>query len=309
MKKAWLVAALIAITTTSARAETIGFSMQRFDDNFLTLVRNGLEARAKTIGGVKLIVEDAQGDISRQQSQIENYIASGVDGIIVTPVEADAGVTFSKMAAKAGIPLVFVNNQPSNVNSLPNKQAFVGSNQIQAGTIEAQEVCKLLGGKGKAVILEGDLGTVLVRERTKAVHDVFKTEPCKGISIVQEQTANWQRTAAIDLTSNWLSAGTDFNAVIANNDEMALGAIQALKSSGHSTKGIVVAGIDATQDGLAAMKAGDMAVTVFQDANAQGAGAIDAVINIARGKPVEKKIFTKLELVTPTNMATYAKPH
>jgi len=272
-------------------------------------VRGSLETRAKAIGGVKLIVEDAQGDISRQQSQIENYIASGVDGIIVTPVDADAGVTYSKMAARAGIPIVFVNNQPTNVNALPNKQAFVGSNQIQAGTIEAQAVCKLLNGKGKAVVLEGDLGTVLVRERTKAVHDVFKTEPCKGIQIVQEQTANWQRTAAIDLMSNWLSAGTQFNAVIANNDEMALGAIQAMRSSGHSTKGVVVAGIDATQDGLAAMAAGDMAVSVFQDANAQGVGAIDAVLELAKGQPVQKQIFTKLELVTPQNMGSFAKPH
>ena len=302
-----LVVTLMSALCTAAHAETIGFSMQRFDDNFLTLVRNGLETRAKAIGGVNVTTEDAQGDVSRQQSQIENYIASKVDGIIVTPVDADAGVTISKMAAKANIPVVFVNNQPSNVNSLPAKQAFVGSNQIQAGTFEAREVCRLLGGKGKAVILEGDLGTVLTRERTQAVHDVFATEPCKGITIVQEQSAHWDRTAALDLMSNWLSAGTDFNAVISNNDEMALGAIQAMKSAGGMKKGVVVAGIDATQDAMAAMAAGELAVTVFQDANAQGVGAIDTVLNIARGKPVEKKIFTTLELVTPKNMAQHTK--
>jgi ABC-type sugar transport system substrate-binding protein len=307
MKRFLLVAAsLAALTAAPAQAETIGFSMQRFDDTFLTLVRTALEKRAKDLGTVKVIIEDAQGDISRQQSQIENYIASGVDGIIVTPVEADAGVTFSKMAAKAGIPLVFVNNQPANVDSLPDRQASVGSNQIQAGTIEATQVCKVLGGKGKAVVLEGELGTVLVRERTQAIHDVFKTPSCKGIDIVEEQTAGWMRTPAMDLTTNWLSSGVQFNAVIANNDEMALGAIQALKAAGHPTKDVAVAGIDATRDALNAMAKGDLAVTVFQDAASQGIGAIDTVLAIAHHKPVEKKIFTTLELVTPDNMNKYA---
>lgn len=302
MNKLLVIAASAALTAVPAKAETIGFSMQRFDDNFLTIVRTALENRANTLGNVKVIIEDAQGDISRQQSQIENYIASGVDGIIVTPVEADAGVTFSKMAAKAGMPLVFVNNQPANVDKLPDKQAFVGSNQTQAGTIEAAEVCRLLGGKGKAVILEGELGTVLTRERTQAVRDVFKTRDCKGIQIVDEQIAGWMRTPAIDLMANWLSAGVQFNAVISNNDEMALGAIQALKAAGRPMNDVVVAGIDATRDAMAAMAKGDLAVTVYQDAAAQGVGALDTVLAIHRGKPVEKKIFTTLELVTAKNM-------
>lgn len=307
MKNLLLISACSILLSGAAKAETIGFSMQRFDDNFLTLVRNALEHRSKTLGNVKLIVVDAQGDISQQQSQVENFIASGVDGIIVTPVEADAGVALSKIAAAAKMPMVFVNNQPSNVDSLPDGQAFVGSNQTQAGTIEATQVCKLLGGKGKAVILEGELGTVLVRERTKAVHDVFKTDACKGIQIVEEQTANWSRTPALDLVTNWLSAGLDFNAVISNNDEMALGAIQALNASGTSRKNVVVAGIDATQDALAAMAKGQLSVTVFQDASAQGVGAIDTAIDLIHKKPVEKKIFTTLELVTPHNMDNYVK--
>ena len=307
MKKHLLTAALLASTAASAQAETIGFSMQRFDDNFLTIVRAALEKRAMELGNVKVIIEDAQGDVSRQQSQIENYIASHVDAILVVPVEADAGVTYSKMAAKAGVPLVFVNNQPSNVESLPEKQAFVGSNQIQAGTLEAQQACKLLGGKGKAVILEGELGTVLARERTQAVRDVFKQDACKGIEVLDEQPGNWQRTAAMDLTTNWLSAGLKFNAVIANNDEMALGAIQAMKAAGAPMKDVVVAGIDAMPDALAAMGRGELAVTVFQDAASQGVGGLDAALDIINGKPVAKKVFTKLELVTPETMGQYVK--
>ena len=128
MKKFALAAVFAATIAASAHAETtIGFSMQRFDDNFLAILRSGLEARAKELGNVKLLIEDAQGDVSKQQSQIDNFIASKVDGIIVIPVEADAGVTISKTVDKAGIPMVFANNQPSNVDDLPAKQVFVGS--------------------------------------------------------------------------------------------------------------------------------------------------------------------------------------
>jgi inositol transport system substrate-binding protein len=281
--------------------------MQRFDDNFLAILRSGLEARAKELGNVTLLIEDAQGDIARQQSQIENFIAAKVDGIIVIPVEADAGVAMSRTADKAGIPMVFANNQPSNVDQLPKGQAFVGSDQIQAGSLEAREVCRLLGGKGRAVILMGELGTLLARGRTEAVHQVFKSGDCKGIEVVEEQTATWSRTQALDLTTNWLSAGLKFNAVIANNDEMALGAIQAIKASGASPKDYVVAGIDATQDALIAMKAGDLKVTVFQDAISQGKGALDTVLKLAKGEKTEKKVFTTLELVTRDNMGDYLK--
>ncbi|TDX79645.1 inositol transport system substrate-binding protein [Neorhizobium sp. R1-B] len=307
MKKFALAAVFAATIAASAHAETtIGFSMQRFDDNFLAILRSGLEARAKELGNVKLLIEDAQGDVSKQQSQIDNFIASKVDGIIVIPVEADAGVTISKTVDKAGIPMVFANNQPSNVDDLPAKQVFVGSDQIEAGTLQATAVCKALGGEGSAVILMGELGTLVARGRTEAVHNVFKTDECKGIKIVEEQTAAWQRTNALDLVTNWLTAGTQFDAVIANNDEMALGAIQALKASGSSTN-VVVAGIDATQDALVAMKAGDMAVTVQQDPAVQGKDALDAILKVVKGEPTEKKIYSKLTLVTKDNLAEFLK--
>ena len=306
MKKLVLAAAVAAALSVPAHAETtIGFSMQRFDDNFLAILRSGLEAYAEELGDVKLLIEDAQGDVSKQQSQIDNFIVSDVDGMIVIPVEADAGVTISRTAEEAGIPLVFANNQPSNVDALPENQAFVGSDQIEAGTIEAKEVCKLLGGKGKAVILMGELGTLVARGRTEAVHQVFSTAECKGIEIVEEQTAVWQRTNALNLVTNWLSAGIEFDAVIANNDEMALGAVQALEAAGKSTDEVIVAGIDATQDALVSMKAGGMQVTVQQDAALQGRDALDAILKIVKGEPTEKKIYSDLKLVNKDNLAEF----
>jgi len=119
MKKFILGTAMALVMSTAAHAETVGVSMAKFDDNFLTVLRNGMTDYAKTLSGVTLQVEDAQNDVSKQQSQIQNFIASKVDAIIVNPVDTDATTAMSKLAADAGIPLVYVNRQPVNVDTLP----------------------------------------------------------------------------------------------------------------------------------------------------------------------------------------------
>ncbi|TCP88297.1 monosaccharide ABC transporter substrate-binding protein (CUT2 family) [Rhizobium sp. PP-F2F-G36] len=305
MKKIIFSAALAVMLSTAAHAETIGVSIAKFDDNFLTVLRNGMSDYAQTLNGVSLQIEDAQNDVAKQQSQIQNFIAAGVDAIIVNPVDTDATAAMSKIASDAKIPLVYVNRQPANLDALPDKQAFVASEETVAGTLEAQEVCRLLGGKGKAVVMMGELSNQGARMRTAAVHDVLATDACKGISIVEEQTANWQRTEGADLITNWLSAGTEFDAVIANNDEMAIGAMQALKAAGRPMDKVVIAGVDATQDALAAMAAGDLDVTVFQNAAGQGKGAVDAALKLVKGETVEKKVYIPFELVTPANLKDY----
>ncbi|CAN7614925.1 sugar ABC transporter substrate-binding protein [Pararhizobium sp. LjRoot255] len=305
MKKMIMGAALAVMMSTAAHAETVGVSMALFDDNFLTVLRNGMQDYAKTLDGVTLQVEDAQNDVAKQQSQIQNFIAAGVNAIIVNPVDTDATAAMSKIAAEAGIPLVYVNREPGNIDSLPEKQAFVASNELESGTLETQEVCKLLGGKGKAVVMMGELSNQAARMRTKDVHDVLATDACKGIEIVEEQTANWSRTQGADLLTNWLSAGLEFDAVIANNDEMAIGAIQALKAAGRSMDSVVIGGVDATQDALASMAEGDLDVTVFQNAAGQGKGSLDAALKLARGETIDKKVYIPFELVTPANLKDY----
>nr|WP_204337171.1 sugar ABC transporter substrate-binding protein [Rhizobium leguminosarum] len=296
---------MAVLMSTSAHAGTIGASMAVFDDKFGTLLRNGMEEYANTLENVDLQIEDAQNDVAKQQSQVQNFIAAGVDAIIVQPVDTDATTVISKIAADAGVPLVYVNREPVNVDTLPQTQAFVASNEVDSGTLQTQEVCRLLNGKGKAVVIIGELSNQAARMRTKDIHDVLATDKCKGIEIVEEQTANWQRTQGADLMTNWLSAGFEFDAVIANNDEMAIGAIQALKAAGRSMDSVVVGGIDATDDALAAMAAEELDVSVFQDAIGQGKGSIDAALKLAKGEPVKKKIYIPFELVTKENLAKF----
>jgi inositol transport system substrate-binding protein len=305
MKRFLIALAASTVLTTAAWAENIGVSMALFDDNFLTVLRNGMQDYAKTLDNVTLQVEDAQNDVGKQLNQIQNFIASGVDAIIVNPVDTDATVAMSEAAAAANIPLVYVNREPINVDQLPDNQAFVASNEAESGTLEMQEICKLMGGKGKILVLMGELSNQAARMRTQDVHDVISKEPCTGIEIVEEQTGNWSRTEGTNLMTNWLSSGVEFDAVVSNNDEMAIGAIQALKAAGTDMSKMIVGGVDATQDALAAMKAGELDVTVFQNAAGQGQGAVDAALKLARGEPVEQKVYIPFELVTPENIDNY----
>ena len=312
MKKLILAAAMTALMSSTALAATkIGVSMALFDDNFLTVLRNGIEAQAKGMDA-EVQIEDAGNDVAKQLDQIKNFAASGVQAIIVNPVDTSATQAMSDAAAAAGIPLVYVNRQPINIDTLPDNQAFVASNEVDSGTLETIEVCRLLKEAGKmeanVYVMMGELSNQAAVQRTKDIHDVMGDGRCAvKLNIVDEQTANWSRDQAQSLMTNWISAGKPYDAVIANNDEMAIGAIQAMKAGGVDMKTMIVGGVDATQDALAAMAAGDLDVTVFQDAAGQGAGALDAAIKLAKGEAVEQKVWIPFQLVTPANIDKFMK--
>jgi ABC-type sugar transport system substrate-binding protein len=310
MRRLWLAAVVAALASCSAGTGHVGVSMALFDDNFLTVLRNGMQDYARSIETVSLQSEDAQNDVARQLSQIQNFIAQQVSALIVNPVDTDATPAMTRLAAEAGIPLVYVNRVPADLDKLPRTAAFVGSDEGEAGTLQAREVCRLLREAGKEeaaiVIMMGELSNQAARQRTKAVHDVVATPECSFMKIVAEQTGNWRRTEGQDLMTNWISAGIPFDAVVSNNDEMAIGAIQALKGAGYDLRTVVVAGIDGTRDALAAMRAGELDVTVFQNAAAQGKGAVDTALKLARGEAVEQTVWVPFELVTPANVAEYS---
>ncbi len=294
---------VLSLSATPAFAAKIGVTMSAFDDNFLTVLRNGMGKYAESQKDISLQFEDAQGDVGKQLNQIQNFIAQKVDAIIVNVVDTDATPKMTKLATQAGIPLVYVNRMPAD-KTLPEKVAYVGSNEVDSGTLQMKEVCKLMGGKGNILVMMGDLANQAARQRTQDIEDVIATPECSGIKILDKRTAKWQRTEGNDLMTNWISSGMKFEAVVSNNDEMALGAIQALKASKMLDK-TIVAGIDATQDALASMKAGELKVTVFQNAAGQGQGAVDTAMKIIKGEKVPPMVWIPFELVTPANLSQY----
>lgn len=304
MRKAILAAFVMAISASTASAQTIGVSMSGLD-KFRTALLNGVLSQGKTISGLKLVVQNAKGDNEAQKAQVQQFIADKVDAIILAVSDGDLGPQMTKLAADAHIPLVYINNVPSNLSDLPENQVVVASNEAESGTMQTKEVCSLLKGKGRLVVLMGEPFHAAARARTQDIDNVIATPDCKGLQIVERQAAYWSPDYADQQMQEWLTAGVKFDAVIANNDEMALGAIRAMKRNGMSMKDVVVAGVDATDDALAAMQAGDLDVTILQSASGQGATAVDAAIKLINGQKVPRENNVPFELVTPQNIAQY----
>ncbi|MBY5586342.1 sugar ABC transporter substrate-binding protein [Rhizobium leguminosarum] len=304
MKTATLASIALAISISAAHAQTIGVSMSDLD-KFRTALLNGVVSHGQTISGLKLVTESAKGDNELQKKQVQQFVADKVDAIIVAVSDGDLGPQMTKIAADAGIPLIYINNVPSNLMDLPDNQVVVASNEKESGTLETKQVCTLLKGKGRVVVLMGEPFHAAARARTQDISDVSATPDCKGLQIVERQAAYWSSDYADQQMQEWLSAGVKFDAVIANNDEMALGAIRAMKKNNIPMKDVVVAGVDATDDALAAMVAGDLDVTILQSAVGQGAAAVDAAVKLIRKEKVPRENNVPFELVTPENIATY----
>ncbi len=305
MRRILMATALTVALAGAAQAETIGVSIADLNLSFLKLVEKGMNEHVKSLDGVTLDIQDAGGFTTKQMEQVQGFISKKVDAIVIVATDTSLTPKMTELSVQAGIPIVYVNRQPSDVDTLPDTAAFVASNEVDSGTLQMQEVCKLMKGTGSILVMMGELSSFEAQQRTDDIYQVIRGDNCKGISIVDEQSANWKSDDGYDLMNNWLSSGIEADAVVANNDDMALGAIKALKEAGVDMNDMIVAGIDATAPALDAMKAGELDVTVFQNAAAQGAGGLDAALKLAKGEKVERKIWVPFELVTPQNMADY----
>ena len=299
-----MAAGLMCVGLVAAQpvaAATIGVSIAHFDENFLTLIINAIKAEADKTG-TQVQFEDAQGDTQKQISQVQNFVARHVDAMIVNAVDSSATAKMTEAAITAKIPLVYVNRGPDAAD-LPAGVTFVSSDEHVSGRLQGEAIAKLLNGKGNVVIMEGELSDQATRLRTEGVEKVVAQHP--DMKVIAKQPANYQRAEAIDLMANWVTRGDTIDAVAANNDEMAIGAILGLQQAHVDPKTVVVAGVDATPDGLAEMAKGTLAVTVFQDAKSQGRVAVDTALKMAQGDKVGSHVDVPFELVNKDNYTSY----
>lgn len=291
--------------TTAAAAGSsdkvlIGFSMPTFDDKWLSYMLDAARAQAEKYPDAEFIFTDAKNDSAKQMGQLENFVAQGVKAIVVCPVDTDATEPYTALANENKIPIISVNRVFKNQDQATS---YVGSDSIKAGIMQMEYIGEKLGGKGKIVILRGEDSNEAARLRTEGVKQVIK-EKYPDIEVVAEQTGKWQRPLGMQIMENWIQSGMEINAVCANNDEMAIGAIMALKDANMLDK-VIVGGVDATPDALEYMKNGELGVTVFQNAQGQGAGAVDAGYKAAKGESLDKEIWIPYELVKPEQVDDY----
>lgn len=293
-----LVCTLALSPLSQAKEQTVGVALANFDLNFVSILRTQMvkELAKEKINGQ---FEDAKGDVAVQVQQVENFINQGVDAIILNPVDTQAVKPMMKAASRAKIPLIFVNRKPEI--PLSANMAYVGSDSELGGKMEMEALAKKMNYKGNVAILMGALSAEEARQRTKATEEVIAKY--KDMKVVEKQSAQWMRNEAVDVTSGWLLNGDKIDAIAANNDEMAIGAIMALQQAGK--KDVLVAGIDGTPDALRFVKSGKLSLTIFQDAAGQGIGAVQTAKKMLAGEKVESTIWIPYQTITPENYTEF----
>jgi inositol transport system substrate-binding protein len=273
----------------------IGVSYQNLQNEFIINIQDAIRREAKELN-IDLIESDCQGKAENQISQVENFIASGVDAIILNPYDKEGSAPAVDIAVREKKPIIVLN---SIVSNLKKANAYVGSDDAEAGRIAAQYMANLLGGKGNYAIIHGPNGHSAEIQRTIGIKEILSKYP--GVRIVFEQSANWDRTQALTLMENWLNTGKKIDAVIAQNDEMALGAYKAIEAAGKR-KEVAVIGIDAIQDALRAVAENKLVGTVFQNAEEQGKTAVKLAKDILDGKEISHNYYIPFQLVTKDSL-------
>ena len=285
--------------TGSADGKTykIGCTFDYLSD-FMANVTDGVNGYAdESNGAVQVTVQDAEYDVAKQLQQVENFISGGYDAVVIKPVDSDGCAPMYAACKEAGIPFVVVNTSVSC-----DYDTYIGSDHKLSGELQAEFIGEALGGKGKVAILQGELVNAAAVQRTEGNEEVLKNK-YPDIEIVSEMEALWMRDEAMTKTENWLNSGLEIDAILANNDEMALGAAKVLKEAGITD--VKVCGIDATVEALNALKSGDLAMTVFQNGYQQGYQGVKACVDIIEGNPVEKYIDVPYETVLPDQADKY----
>ncbi|MFB9984173.1 substrate-binding domain-containing protein [Mesorhizobium kowhaii] len=271
--------ALLASSAMAQEKIKIGAAPYGLNAEFMQIWAAALQDHpAVKSGEVELTVFDGRYDALVQQDQFKTMATQKYNAIIFAPIDVDAGAAAVQTAADAGIPVVGSNTR---VNS-DLLASYVGSDDTISGYMEAKTVLDRIGCKGNVVILEGPVGQSAQISRLEGNKKALAE--CPDVKILEDQTANWSRAEAQTLMENWLTAHPkQINGVIGQNDEMALGAIEAIKAAGLDVKSFSIAGIDGITDALHAVKNGEM-TSILQDARAQAQGALDlAIFNAKKG--------------------------
>lgn len=278
----------------------VGVSYQNLQNEFIINIQDAVRKRAKEIN-IDLIELDAQGKSENQISQLENLIAADVDAIILNPCDKEGSAPAVDIAVREKKPIIIINATVTNLNKA---NAFVGSNDAEAGRIAAEHIITLLEGKGNVAVMHGLNGHSAEVQRSEGIRQVVNKYP--EAKVVVEQTANWDRAQGMALMENWLASSRKIDAVIAQNDEMALGAYKAIEAAGKQ-KEIKVIGIDAIQDALKSVFEDKMTATIFQDAKGQGSLAVDLAKKVVQNQKISHNNYIPFQLVTKANLNDFFK--
>lgn len=268
---------------------TVGLSISTLSNPFFVTLQDGAQAAADN-AGIKLEVRDAKDDPAKQVADIEDLVQKGVDVIIVNPTDGAAVVAGIEAANNANIPVITVDRGAEGGTVVTH----IASDNVAGGKMAGEFILQQLNNQGKVVELEGIAGTSAARDRGEGFNQAI--QDVAGIEVVSRQPADFDRSKGMSVMENLLQSNSDIQAVFAHNDEMALGAVEAIAAAG--LEGIIVVGFDATDDAVQAVQDGKMAATVAQKPDLMGQIAVETAQKVANGEAVDAQLPVELELVT-----------
>lgn len=274
--------------TTVTGSGSVGLSVSTLNNPFFVTLQEGAQSKADELG-IDLIVVDAGDDSAKQASDIEDLVSKDISVLIVNPVDSDAVAPAVEDAVAKGIKVIAVDRVVNGVDV----DCSIASDNVAGAQMAADYLVELVGEGTKVAELEGVNGASATIDRGEGFHKVADEK----LDVVASQTANFNRAEGMSVMENILQANPDVKAVFAHNDEMALGAVEAIGG-----KDIVVAGFDATDDAIAAVKDGTMACTVAQKPDLMGATAVEVAQKLMNGETVEKSMPVEVKLITKDNV-------
>lgn len=279
--------ALLGSTMTASAADKMALVVSTLNNPFFVTLKEGAEAKAKDMG-YELLVLDSQNDPAKELANVEDVVNKDIKVLLINPTDSDAVRSAVRAANRADVPVVTLDRAAND----SKVAGHIASDNVAGGEMAGQLIVDLLGGKGRVVELQGVPGTSAARDRGQGFHNVV--DKVDGIQVVASQPADFDRTKGLNVMENILQAQGEIDAVFAHNDEMALGALKAIQASGRDIK---VVGFDGTDDGVAAVKAGDMAATVAQQAGKIGEMGVETAAKVAQGESVPEYTPVPLQVI------------
>ncbi|RJX70941.1 ribose ABC transporter substrate-binding protein RbsB [Vibrio sinensis] len=290
MKKlATLISAALLSTTVSVSAQaqdTMAIVLSTLNNPFFVTMKDGAEAKAEELG-YDLIVLDSQNDPSKELSNVEDLTVRGVKAILINPTDSDAVSNAIRMANRSNIPVLTLDRGASRGDVV----SHIASDNVAGGEMAGEYIISKVGETAKVIQLEGIAGTSAARERGEGF---MKAVDGSEMNLLASQPADFDRTKGLNVMENLLAANPDVQAVFAQNDEMALGALRAVQASG---KEVLIVGFDGTDDGIAAVNRGILGATIAQQPDLIGALGVETAVKVLKGEQVEANIPVPLKVI------------
>jgi ribose transport system substrate-binding protein len=269
-----------------SESKKIGMVVSTLDNPFFVTLKTGAEAKAKELG-YELVVVDSQNDSSKELSNVQDLLQKGISTLILNPVDSDAAKSSVVQANNDKIPVITVDRQSNGGDVV----CHIASDNVKGGEMAANFIKEKLGDKGNIAELQGTTGTSATHDRGQGFHNIIDKDA--NLKVVSSQPADFDRQKGLTVTENMLQLNPDIQAIFAQNDEMALGAVKALDTSG---KKAIVVGFDGGDDAKKAVDAGEMTGTIAQQPDLMGGMAVEYAQKILTGGTVDKEVGVDLKL-------------